>query len=125
MPAEYTIDSQHNIVRTNFHGVITPRDISNLASSLAKDPRFLPDYAELAVFETDCNLQLSFLDFRALSNVDPFSSTSKRALVVRSHSLYGQARMFQTARDDDRNVRILDRVEDALNWLTEREHGVS
>jgi hypothetical protein len=117
---EYAIDTENGIVKTHFRGVITPRELSDFALGLAKHPGFRPDFHELATFAEDCDPRLSFIDFQALSHLDPFSRTSRRALVIPSRgALYGVARMVQTASNNNPNVRIVDSTEDALRWLIE------
>lgn len=120
MPTQYTIDVENGIVRTNFRGVVTHREVADLEAELVRDPLFRADLSELATFATDCELRLTFLDLMALSNLDPFSSTSRRALVIPSRgALYGLGRMFQTARDDNPNIRIVESSKEALAWLVD------
>jgi hypothetical protein len=117
---EYAIDAQNGIVKTYLRGVVTPQEFRDFARSLAKDPAFRPGFHELVTFAEDCDLQLSFMDYQAFSHLDPFSHTSRHALVISSRgALYGVARIFQTARNNDPNVRIVETAEDALRWLTE------
>lgn len=126
MPGHYSIDVKKKIVRTTFRGVVTTRDIADLASSLARDPQFEPNFSELATFKGSCDLQLSFLDFQYLSRLDPFSRTSKRALVASARSaLYGILRMFQISRNEVPNIKILENSENALKWLMGERQGVS
>jgi len=122
VPVEYTIDLENCIVKTHCRGIVTARDISELSSKLAKDSRFAPRFSEVVTFADNCNLQMGFLDFRAVSTLDPFSNSSRRALVIGSRgALYGLARMFQTARSENPNIRIMEKFEDALNWLSQKE----
>lgn len=126
MPAQYTVDINNKTVKTTFSGIIKSKDIRDLLSQLAKDPSFKPEFAELAVVEDDCQLQLNFLDFKAFQPLDPFSCSSKRAIVVgRSRTNFGLARMFQTARNDSANVRVLEDLNEALNWISSNEEQAS
>ena len=126
MPAQYTIDINHQIVKTIFNGVIKSKDIRDLLAQMAKDSSFRSEFSELTIFEDGCNLQLSFLDFKALQSLDPFSRDSKRAIVVgRSRANYGLARMFQAARNDNANLRIFEDLKEALNWLSSKEEQAS
>jgi hypothetical protein len=123
MGVEYTIDAQKGIVKTHFRGMVTPREYRDFARNVAKNPAFRPDFRELATFAEDCDLQMTFIDLQALTHLDPFSCTSRRALVIPSRgALYGIARMFQTARNNNPNVRIVESAEDALQWLVETQH---
>jgi hypothetical protein len=126
LSSEYKIDLENGIVRTHFSGTIRSRDVAAMASRLARDPGFKPEFSELVTFAEDCDLHLSFLDFGALMPVDPFSPTSKRALVVPSKGvLYGHVRMFETSRGNPPNIRIVETMHEAVAWLGEKHRRAS
>ncbi|HEV2396865.1 MAG TPA: hypothetical protein VGS27_07990 [Candidatus Sulfotelmatobacter sp.] len=126
MPVEYIVDIENRIVRTTFSGTITSRELREMLSRLAIDPSFSSEFSELAVFDQNCSLQLSFLDFKASACIDPFTLKSKRALVVgQSRAHYGVARMFQTARNDSARIRIFEDLNTALSWLLDLEEQAS
>ena len=121
MPVQYEIDVQNQIVKTSFQGVITYRDVADLANQLARDPAFDADFSELATFEQGSDLRLQLSDFQQLSRMDPFSRRARRAYVVQNRgALYGVTRIYQTFRDSP-NVQIFHDLEQALCWLTPQE----
>jgi len=125
MPVQYEIDVQNRIVRTTFQGVITYRDIADLAGRLLADRTFNSEFSELGTFQDGTDLRLQLSDFQQLSRVDPFSPNARRAFVVHSRgALYGVTRIYQTFRDSP-NVQIFNKTEDALFWLTSRERRAS
>lgn len=117
MPVTYAVDPELGVVRTTFQGIITYNDVADLSSSLARDPAFKPHFAELAVFEKDCDIKMHFTDFVTLSRLSPFSDNAKRALVARSLAVYGTLRMYQMAKDDNANVQIFETLSEAVAWL--------
>lgn len=116
MAVQYRVDPAARLVRTTFTGVVTHRDPTDNAIRLRCDPAFDPGFSELIQFEEGSEINLNFWDFR--SDLDPFSKTSKRALVAgKQRAVYGIARMFQIARNDDANVRIFATTDEAEAWL--------
>jgi hypothetical protein len=103
MAVQYEVDSANRIVKTTFTGIVEHQDPTAYAIRLRTDPAFDPGFSEVISFESWSELRLS-RDFR--NDLDPFSKVSKCAIVVgENRTLYGIARMWQTARDD-RNVSI-------------------
>lgn len=118
MAATYVIDAGARIVRTTFTGIVTYSEVVGLATELGKDTAFSPDFSELAIFGEDCVLCLKFVDFVSLALFDPFSKNARRAFVSSSQkALYGVLRMFQAARENNPNLRILGTADEALTWL--------
>jgi len=119
LPAQYLIDPENHVVRTTFSGVVTRRDVADYAARLRDDPAFSPRFFELITFEANPDIQLSYLDWRSLTDRDPFSDGSKRAFVARAGSaLYGMIRMFQSARSDPYNIRVFETTDEAILWLS-------
>jgi hypothetical protein len=72
----------------------------------------------LIEFDQSSEVRVSCTDLVSLSLCDPFSQTSKRALVVGSRpSAYGTARMFQLVRHESPCVGIFVTMEEAEPWL--------
>jgi len=119
MPAQYVIDIDNHIVRTTFSGAVTCREVIDHATRLRDDPAFDPQFSELVTLGENPDIQLSYLDWQSVAKRDPFSSNSKRAYVVQSHSvLYGLIRMYQIARNDTVSIRIFETADEALSWLS-------
>ena len=119
MPARHVIDVENRIVLTRFTGSVTASDMSDHYVRLSADLAFDPSFSELTEFETS-DVLLSDSDFRALVDIDPFATSSKRAFVVSSgQSVYGTARMYEILRADEGAVRLFGTVAQATSWLTE------
>jgi hypothetical protein len=119
MPVQYVIHIHDHIVRTTFRGTVTCREVAEHDSRLRSDPAFDPDFSELVTFRDDPDIQLTYLEWRSLSDVDPFSRSSRRAFVVQSHSaVYGVVRMYQIAKSDAPNIKIFETGDEALSWLS-------
>ena len=118
MPVRYTLDSENRIVRTTFTGIVTENEVVEHTIHLRKDPRFQPDFSELADLAEAIEVRLGYPEFQHLEFIDPFSREAKRAFVApaRSHA-YGLTRMFQIMRHSPENIQLFDTVEDALAWL--------
>lgn len=116
MAVQYEVDPATRLIRTTFTGVVTHKDPTDNAIRMRCDPAFDPSFSELIQFEEGSEINLSFWDFR--SEIDPFSKVSKRALVASTQrAVYGIARMFQIARNEDANVRIFATKDEAEAWL--------
>jgi hypothetical protein len=119
VPTQFSIELASQIVRTAYSGVVTAREISDYSARLQVDPVFRPHFSELVTFEGNADIRLSYLDWKSLAGLDPFSSTSKHAFVVDSRTaLRGAIRMYQSAKDDTDNIRIFEAVDEALAWLS-------
>lgn len=119
MPTQYVIDIANRIVRTTFSGVVTCHQVAAHARRLRDDPAFEQNFSELVMFGENSDIQLKYLDWQSLSDVDPFSPSSKRAFVVHSRSaVYGAIRMNQAARGETINIRIFETADEALFWLS-------
>jgi len=116
--AEYQVDASNRLVHTTFSGVVEHRDPIENMLKLRVDPDFDPSFSELVEFTEDCQIRLNATHFRYLSQLDPFFSSSKRALVVGSRqSVYGSARMFQLLSHEHRRVKIFASMDEARLWL--------
>jgi hypothetical protein len=117
MPVECFVDVEHRLVRSRFSGIVKLTEILRHITDLSANPIFHPDFVELITF-AGANLQLSYLDVRAIAQRDPFSETSKRAFVIPTKgAIYGVIRMYQTIRDGSPYIQIFPSVSDAMLWL--------
>ena len=120
MPAHYIIDAKTRIVLTIFKGELTLREVVEQRERLQYDPAFESEFYELVDFDAVSETRIGRADFRSLLEVDPFSITSKHALVANSpNSVYGAAGMYRAMRSDKIRVRIFKAINEALHWLAE------
>jgi len=120
MPSRHVVDTENHIVLTTFSGLVTVSDIAEHYTRLSRNPEFDASFSEIAEFAETADVQLSYSDFRSMLVLDPFSTDSKRAFVVRSqNSVYGTARMYQMLREEDEDhVKIFSTLQQAVDWLT-------
>lgn len=120
MPAHYIIDIENCVVLTIFRGILTMEEAVEQRDRLHDDPAFNPDFFELVDFNAVSQTEMSYSDFTSLLAADPFSTTSKHAIVANSlNSVYGAAGMYRTMRSEKIRTRIFKTISDALHWLTE------
>ena len=100
-------------------GVVTPSELAHENVRLNNDPAFDPGFAELVDFTGVSEVQIGCVDdLKSLQELDPFFTSSKRALVVGPQSsTYGAARLYQMMRKDESRVEIFKNRKEALQWL--------
>jgi hypothetical protein len=119
VPGRYDIDANKRVVRTVFSGSVNQGTVAGHFVRLGLDPAFHPEFSEIIAFEDISDIHLNYMDFELLVQMDPFSRSAKRALVIPERgALYGVARIYQAARHDTLGVRIFDTEDDALLWVT-------
>jgi hypothetical protein len=95
VPFHYWIDPARQLVLSSTEEPLSSEDISRFFRDLAADDRFKPDFRQLHDVQDGALTAIRFHDLNALRSSDPFSATSRRAIVVHSNSDYGVARMYQ------------------------------
>jgi len=87
------------------------------ATALSSDPAFDPRFSELVDSTAVERHGLSFSDiYHIIHEGDPFSTESKRAIVVSDDAGYGTARAYQLAKKEP-PVRVFRDKDEALRWL--------
>ncbi len=118
MPAHSVIDIDNRIVLSVFSGVLTLRDVTDQVATLRDDPAFDPGFSELVDLSMVSEVRMDDADFKSLSEIDPFSTTAKRALVgISPHSTYAAARMYRVMRNDGVCVQVFKTKQEAFGWL--------
>jgi hypothetical protein len=119
VPTQYVIDTDNRIVRVTFSGVVTCHEVADCVARLRDDPAFSQDFSELVTVGQNPDIRLGYLDWQSLADRDPFSSTSRHAFVVSVRSVvFGVIRMCQIARNDPGNIRIFEKEDEALAWIS-------
>lgn len=128
MPCDYSIDRERGIVLSRGWGALTDEDLIGHQSLLAEDPDFSPHFNQLYdLREIGNGCKVSSEAIRCLASHNPFSRTSRRAILTSSKIAYGLVRMFQHLADQepDRFRVIFDEVYLAEEWLNLRGAGAS
>jgi hypothetical protein len=121
MSVEYQIDRERGVVLTRCWGTLTVTDMREVAGRLRDDPDFRPDHRQLIDLSEVDRMAASFdaIYHFAVDNGDPFSGSSRRAVVAPQHFMYGIARMYQGIREDkdQGRLRVYRTLAEAHNWL--------
>jgi hypothetical protein len=119
MPAHHVIDMTNRVVLTVFTGALTLRDVATNSEILNNDTSFDPGFSELIDFSAVSEIKMDINELRTLLKRDPFSTISKRALVVGlPSSIYGAAQMYRLMRDHKLCVGIFHTIAEASRWLS-------
>ncbi len=122
MPAHHIIDIANRLVLTVFTGVLTLHDVNENSEQLHADTSFDPSFAELIDFSAVSEIQIDIRELGMLLKRDPFSTISKRALVIGlPDSVYGAAQMYRLMRDSELCVGIFHTIAEASRWLSGSE----
>lgn len=114
----YTIDRTKRMVSVKFGNALSARDIVNYASSLRDNPLFEPDFSELVDLRNVEQLPMDAEQALKLADeIDPFSLGAKRAFVAQKSAAIYAARMHMLLRNENRNIRIFESMEEATQWL--------
>lgn len=121
MSIEYEIDRKRGVVFTRCYDTVSVADMTDTAVRMRNDPEFKPDHRQLIDLSEVNRVTASFdeLYHFALDNGDPFSGSSRRAVVAPQHFTYGIARMYQGVREDkdQGRFRVFRTMPEARDWL--------
>jgi hypothetical protein len=113
-----TINYAKGIVSVKFTKKLAASDIVNYAAALRADPAFEPEFAEIVDLREVEEIGLDARQALSLADeVDPFSTTSKRAFITRNSAQVHAARMHLLLRSNQENIRIFESIEEALRWI--------
>src|SRR5205085_6189435 len=111
----YTIDRARRIVFTNWNGEVSVRDLEAYLKRLNSDPDFDSALDQL-VDTTDVSaMNFSYNSLNTIQHLDPFSMSSKRAIVAPSDITYGFARMYSAIRGG--RFTVFRNMNEAVEWL--------
>lgn len=122
MSVDYQIDSGQEVVFTRCSGTITVADMWDIGRRLRSDPAFNPDQRQLIDLGEVTGMTVPFdqiYRFAQEKNGDPFSGSSRRAVVAPQNFAYGIARMYEALREDrdPGGFRVFRTMAEARKWL--------
>jgi hypothetical protein len=121
MPADYTIDTERQLVHSRAWGAVTNADLFDHQRRLALDPRFHRDCSQLLDFLGVTNYDAVTADgVRDVAQRHLYGPHSRRAIAAPDPASFGLARMFQTYRDmagGEEQIRVFRSLRDAWEWL--------
>lgn len=114
----YKIDVGRRIVFTTMTGVLSFEQVVAHAVALKGDSQFHPSFSELLDLRGVTQSELTSEELVRLAHtIDPFSPRARRAIVTGSEPMYGTSRMYQALREQESNIRVFRRMDEAHSWL--------
>jgi hypothetical protein len=118
MPADYRIDPDARLIRSNATGVVTDDDLRDHQKRLRGDPAFDPRFDQLWDFRAAEVVEVTTAVVHELAGSRSFEAGAKRALVAPTDVGFGLARMFQTLHEAaPEELRVFRTLDDAKAWL--------
>jgi len=119
VPASYKIDKERGLVMTIGAGVLTREDIQGHMDRLSADPDFDPSFSQLADFREITEVEIEPEDVRQFAQRIIYSSSSRRAFLVKNDLQFGLARMFEIYRElnGETGIRVFRAFDDAMEWI--------
>jgi hypothetical protein len=113
----WIVDSKNRVVIAKFGGRLTIAEAEQYAADLRNNSSFDPSFSELADMTEVEDPQIDYASAaRFARDIDPFSHTSKRAVVAPRPPMYETARMYKLIRNDE-NIALFKTIDEAKNWL--------
>lgn len=120
---EIRIDAARQAVFITAEGKVTEAGITDAIARLRAEPNFRPHFSELLDMRGVTGFEVSSEAVRALTQLDLFDPSARRAFVVASDLAFGLARMYSLARGPHEQLRVFRSVEEARAWLGLPEEG--
>jgi hypothetical protein len=118
MPGSYKLDVERRIVFSRAWGVVVDEDIAAHPKALRADPRFSPDFNQIADFRDVLEYRLTSDGIRNQVHLNPFSSESRRVIIVAPGVGFGLARMYQSSMTRDSDMfQIVHTLEEGNEWI--------
>jgi hypothetical protein len=118
MPVDYSIDSNRGVVFTRWCGMVKASEILSKAEQLRGDPAFEGNYSELMDLSGFAGTDVTSATLGGIiQRADPYSATSRHAVVAPSSAAFGIARMYQALQSDERMFVVFRNAADAWTWL--------
>ena len=116
MPASYKIDKERGLVMTIGAGVLTREDIQGHMDRLSADPDFDLNFSQLADFREITEVEIEPEDVRQFAHRIIYTSSSRRAFLVKNDLQFGLARMFEIYRElnGETGIRVFRAFDDAM-----------
>ena len=120
MPHTYSIDLEHGIIRQHLWGVITVRDLRELASAMWADPHYRKKLHILAdLREAQVNIRYEeMLEYTHFLSGN--SDIGRQAIVVGRQLEFGMARMYQQLTEHNvsrADLKVFFDMQAAEEWI--------
>ncbi len=115
MAIDCFLDKKRSVVFTTFWGSVSIAQLERHAKKLVANLDFQPTFSQIVDLR---ELVSTDIGFRSLSHFsDPFSESSRRAVVTATDFVFGIARMYQGMRGNPDNFMFFRDVTTARRWL--------
>lgn len=116
----YQIDSARRVVRARAWGELSARELDDVMSRIALDPRFEPTFQCVADFRDVTSIRMDVLEIAQAAAAPLFAEGTRHAIVATSDQPFGMARMFASFSERiGQDVRVFRDVTAAEAWLDE------
>ena len=118
MPGSYMIDVPNRLVVTQAWATVNDAELLAHAKQLGADPRFLPDFRQIADFSHVGEARVTREALRELGRINPWGAGAHRAVITPQDLLFGMARMYELMSDQrPEEFRIFRDIPTAVAWL--------
>jgi hypothetical protein len=120
VPYAYDIHTDRHRVHTRRWGIVTEAELLEMYDQLRQDPRFDPEYDQLADLIGVETVDIGGGTLRRLARMQVFGGRSRRAFVADRDVNYGLLRMFQAHSElNGQQIRVFRDLDRAEHWLGE------
>jgi hypothetical protein len=120
MPTRHAIDKERRLVISTGSEQLTFSQVKTHQDQLLNDPDFDPEFNQLIDLTAVTSLDISVDEAKIIASRKLFSSTSRRAFVASSPSIFGMGRMMEVYNEMSNvasRVRIFYDLPSAVEWL--------
>lgn len=118
MPADYSLDLPHRLVRSRAWGSLTDTESHLHYVKLAADPAFEPSFRQLCDLSEVTAIEASPDTLRTLARLAVFAPGTRRAFVANEDEHFGLARMLQMFCEiEGTEVGVFRNIRAAEDWL--------
>lgn len=116
MPVRQRVLPHHRLLVSVWEGTVTFAECLEHNRMLKADPGFEPTFNQLSDTRT-ATTALTADEVRAMARINPFTATSRRAVVVADQVMHAVTRMYEAQVDDAGEVGIFATIDEAMEWL--------
>jgi hypothetical protein len=120
MPRRYSIDKERRLVISTGSDQLTFAEIKSHQDQLLNDPDFNAEFDQLIDLTAVTSLDISIDEAKIIARRRLFSSTSRRAFVATSPTVFGMGRLMEAYHEMSNaasRVRVFYDLPSALKWL--------
>jgi hypothetical protein len=118
MAIDCFLDRNNSIVFTTFWGEVSRAQLVRHAKRLVANAEFEPAFSQIIDLRELVRTDIGFHDLSLFAKeCDPFSETSRRAVLTSADFAFGLARMYQGLKGDPDNFMYFKEMSAARRWV--------